>query len=74
MDALINNLSQHLFWDINKNNLYFEKHKKFIIQRVLEYGLLSDWKIIYNYYGINEIAQIAISLRDLDEKSIKSAN
>jgi hypothetical protein len=70
MDTLINNLSPHLFWDVNKDNMYFEKNKKFIIQRVLEYGLLTDWKIIYNYYGINEITQIALNLKDLDEKSM----
>jgi hypothetical protein len=66
----INNFSKHLFWDVNRNNLDFERSKKTIITNVLDYGLINDWDIIYNYYGIDEIAKIAVNARDLDEKSI----
>ena len=50
--------------------LDFEKQKKFIVRRVLEYGLIGDWKIINKQYGITEISAIAITLKDLDEKSL----
>ena len=66
----IDNLSKHLFWDVNVSELDFNKNQKQIIQRVLDYGLIQDWQIIYNYYGINEIAKIALTIRDLDKKSI----
>jgi hypothetical protein len=66
----VSNLSPHLFWDVDRGNIDFIKNKKFIIQRVLEYGLLSDWQLIYSYYGIEEIAQIAITLKDLDKKTL----
>lgn len=66
----ISNLSAHLFWDVNRNNCSLEKNKKFIIQRVLEYGLISDWKIINNFYGIEQIAEVTKNMKDLDEKSI----
>ncbi len=62
--------SHHLFWDIDKNKLDFEKNKKFIIKRVLDYGLINDWQIIYNHYGISKIAKITTTIRDLDKKSI----
>lgn len=65
----IENLSSHLFWDVDVHKLDFEKKKKFVIQRVLEYGLLSDWKIILEYYGINKIADTARSIKNLDKKS-----
>ena len=65
----INNLSPHLFWDVDMNSLDFEKSKKLIIQRVLDYGLIDDWQIIFKTYGISEIAKTAITLRDLDKKS-----
>ena len=48
----------------------FEKNKKWLVQRVLEYGLLKDWLIIYKYYGISKIAQIAMQLKELDDKSL----
>ena len=42
----IKDLSQHLFWDVNKTTIDFEKHKAYIIKQVLEYGLIGDWKLI----------------------------
>jgi hypothetical protein len=62
-------LSAHLFWDVNPDDLNFDKNKKLIIQRVLDYGLISDWQILLKTYGISEIAKTAVSLRDLDKKS-----
>ena len=69
-DFKLNKLSEHLFWDIDVRNLDIQKNKRIIIQRVLDYGLLKDWLIIYNYYEIDEISKIAISLKDLDKKSM----
>jgi len=70
MNNSIANFSPHLFWDIDKNKLDFDNNNKFIIKRVLDYGLINDWQIIYNYYGIKKIAEIATKIRDLDKKSI----
>lgn len=66
----IQNLSNHLFWDVNTQKIDFDKNKKLIIQRTLDYGLMSDWEIILSYYGIQQIAETAITLRDLDKKSL----
>jgi hypothetical protein len=65
----IDELSSHLFWDVDKKALRPDQHKKLIIQRVLEYGLWEDWKAIYSYYGKNTIHDIVGKLRDIDEKS-----
>jgi len=67
---IINNLSEHLFWDIDRSKLDLTKNKKLLIQRVLDYGLIDDWKIIKNYYGISEIGKTAVNIRDLDKKSM----
>lgn len=66
---IIDNLSQHLFWDVDGGKLDFDKDRKFIIHRVLDYGLLTDWKIISDYYGIPAIAKTTLSIKDLDKKS-----
>jgi len=66
----INDFSKHLFWDIDRTKLDFEKNKRTIIQKVLDYGLINDWKMIYNYYGIDKIAKTMLNVRDLDEKSV----
>ena len=65
----LEDLSKHLFWDVNIHELDLQKNRKQIIHRVLDYGLIDDWKIIQNYYGIKEIAEIALTIKDLDKKS-----
>ena len=62
--------SKHLFWDVEIDKLDIETDKSFIIQRVLEYGLLDDWKLIYSYYGLKKISTAVIKLRHLDQRSI----
>ncbi len=69
-ESIIKNLSKHLFWDVELNDLSLNNNPKLIIQRVLDYGLINDWKIIYDYYGIDKIAKTAITIKDLDKKSI----
>ena len=65
----IEDFSEHLFWDVDKSKLDLEKSKKYIINRVLQYGLYHDWQIIYNYYGITKIGEVATRIRDLDKKT-----
>jgi hypothetical protein len=68
-NPIINNLSKHLFWDVDVSRLDAERNKKLVIRRVLAYGTLSDWELIHDRYGIDEIAKIAQSIKDLDFKS-----
>ena len=69
-DFDINNLSKHLFWDVDIGKLQSDTNKNFIIQRVLEYGLYKDWKKIYNYYGIQIIVEVVSKFRSLDERAV----
>ena len=66
----IADFSPHLFWDTEKSNLDFNSNKAQIIHQVLEYGMLSDWKIIARLYGIEEIASTCCSFRNLDPRAL----
>lgn len=66
----INILSPHLFWDVDPSKLDPQRNMNQIIGRVLDYGLISDWNYILQYFGIELIAKVATSLRDLDPKTI----
>ncbi len=48
----ITDFSSSLFWDVDKTQLNFEKHRRFIIERTLTHGILADWFLIKSYYGI----------------------
>lgn len=62
--------SPNLFWDINSNDIDIEEHATFIVQRVLEYGLIEDWNYILSYYGISRILSMALQYRSLDPKAL----
>ena len=66
----IDQLSPHLFWDCDRKKCRWNLHKKFIVERVLDYGLWEDWLILSRKVGIQEIGEIAKGLRYLDSKSI----
>lgn len=59
-------LSKNLFWDVDITQADMERHSGFIIQRVLEYGSLEDWRLIQSYFGIDRIAEECKKLRTLD--------
>lgn len=63
---LANQLSQLLFWDVDRQHIDFESQAPFFIRRVLEYGELSDWKAIVAYYGLPRIVAECKQLRTLD--------
>lgn len=65
----ISNLSTYLFWDVDRSKIDFIKNKRWLINRVIEYGKVSDWLIIVKMYGIKEIAEMAITMRDVDIKT-----
>ena len=66
----ITDFSKHLFWDIDVSNLDFEKHKEFIVQRVLEYGLMKDFVLLINNLSLNQVKDIAINLKSLDDRTL----
>jgi hypothetical protein len=66
----IHSLSPHLFWDVDMSTLNMDTSSQFIVKRILEYGLLSDWIQLYKYLGINKIANVAMEIRDLDPKAV----
>lgn len=70
LNYTVSDFSPHLFWDINKDRLDLTINKSQVIQQVLEYGLLSDWLIIKDLYGIKQIGETAATLRQLDPKAL----
>jgi hypothetical protein len=52
---MIPNLSKTAFWDVNFEELDFEKNAVFIMEKVFNYGLWSDYIAIIKYYGKERI-------------------
>lgn len=47
-----------LFWDIESESLDPDKHRDFIVRRILEKGDLEDLHWAENFYGLDELRRI----------------
>ncbi len=66
----ISDLSPHLFWDVDRSKLTFEKSSQYLIERVAYLGDLEDWLLIRKIYGDEKLKEVILKMRYLDDKSI----
>lgn len=59
------------FWDANKDKLDANLHKKNIIERIINYGALADWKWLSSYYGKEVIINTLNSKDKFNRKNIR---
>jgi hypothetical protein len=45
------NLSPTAFWDVDRQSLDYEANSRFVIEKVMNYGLWADILEILSYYG-----------------------
>lgn len=62
--------SPTLFWDTDIEGLDMEKHKAFIIGRVLDYGTWEDWILIRHFYPLDVLKETVINIRSLFPQSL----
>ena len=70
MSSLITSLSPHIFWDVDVQSVDMEKNGVFVLQRVLQYGILKDWLLLKSVMGAENIKALAVQLPTLDDVSI----
>ena len=70
MSSLITSLSPHIFWDVDVQSVDVEKNGVFVLQRVLQYGVLKDWLLLKSIMGVDNIKVFAVQLPTLDDVSI----
>lgn len=56
-----------LFWDIDFEQIDYQKYVRFIIEHVLTRGNWNDWKELKNYYGLQKIKKEVVQIRYLDK-------
>lgn len=65
-EITIDDFSKFLFWDVDLNGFDLNKYQTFFIQRVLEYGKITDWNLIKELYGMDAIKEASLNARSLD--------
>ena len=66
----LHDINPRIFWDTDLSTLDYEFRAPLIIQRVLEYGELSDWYAIKRHYGLDRIVAISENLWSLDAVAV----
>jgi len=66
----INELSPHLFWDVDIKNLDVKIAKKFIVERVFTLGSAKEITLVIKYYGSSQVIQVLKELNYMDPKSL----
>ncbi len=70
MSSLIANFSPYIFWDVDVHSIDMEKNGAFVLQRVLQYGILKDWLLLKSSMGVERIKALAVQLLTLDDVSL----
>ena len=62
--------SDYIFWDVDKGSIDLAVNAPFVVQRVLEYGQIGDWKLLLGFYGLDEIVKVSKNLRTLEPRAL----
>mgnify|MGYP001072324334 CR=1 FL=1 len=62
--------SKSLLWDVSEDSIDWEKHRGFVIGRVLNRGKWSDWQTLKQLYPLDVIREEVIRIPDLSPKAI----
>lgn len=66
----IEQFTKNLFWDISPLAFDVEQCPAQIVERVLERGEWSDWCLIRDYFGLEQLAAICKTLRTMSPESL----
>ena len=66
----ISDLSKYLFWDVDTANVTWQDSSIHIIEKVLKFGQMKDWKIIKEIYGFEKIKEVSLQIRSLDKVTL----
>lgn len=63
-------LSDHLFWDVDRSSVDPEKHVRFLIWRIMDRGTREDARLAWAHYGPEEVKAALLESPALDRKTI----
>lgn len=63
-------LRKSFFWDVNPEEINFNKDASFIIERVLESGNTAEWQFIKQKYGLEKIKKEALKAMYLTKTTL----
>ena len=68
--AAVKEFSNYIFWDVDRGDIDFVENAPYVIQRVLEYGQITDWNALLKLYGLPKIVEVSKGLRTLEDRAL----
>ncbi len=65
--------SPQLFWDTTQEHIDIDKHRAWLVKRVLEKGLWEDWKLLLKLIGKKKVRDSIKKIRHLEKRSLSFA-
>ena len=69
-NEFLQQISKHLFWDVNVQDLDAEKHRRYIIVRVMDRGSREDVRLVWDHYGEETIRTELLNAPACERKTI----
>jgi len=64
------NFSKGLFWDVDPESMDQDEHARFVIERVMSRGTMSDFLELQRIYSKERIREELLHCRSLDPKTV----
>jgi hypothetical protein len=70
-------ISEHLLWDVDRQNIDWKAMRKFIVQRVVERGGINDFYALFRLYGgvrgvKKTVKELPVVLNPRDEAFVRT--
>ncbi len=63
-------ISKQAFWDVDFDKIDYEKHDRFVVEKVIERGKHQDFLNILKFYGFKRVKTLALNAVWLSDSSI----
>jgi len=63
-------LSKQAFWDVDMDSIDYEKHARYVMEKVINGGTTDDFISVRNFYGDNRIRKEIIHTKEFGPKEV----
>lgn len=63
-------LSKQAFWDVDMNNIDYDKHARYVMEKVIDRGTFDDFIAIRKFYGDKKIKKEIVEASWIGDKEI----
>ena len=63
-------LSKQAFWDVDMDKIDYEKNARYVVEKVIERGKSKDFDNLLQFYGFDNVGQLALQANWLSDISI----